>query len=310
LGPKKPAWLKGLLAVVNPSSICDIHIMNSAPENKSILNSAQSAAKTLGAFSPHVSMVLGSGWSCVIEHLNIQKSIPYSDIDGLGNTGVKGHKGAIHQAVHRGMKILIFEGRRHYYEGQGWAPVIFPAILSSHLKVDTILLTNAAGGISRDFPSGSIMLITDHINLMGANPLIGPHDPLLGERFPDMTNVYSKKLTKIIVSSATKAKVRLRHGIYAAMSGPSYETPAEIGFLAKAGADAVGMSTVPEAIVAKACGIQVCALSFIANRAAGLSGAELKHDDVLRAVASSKDSMTGIITGFLDELSKRHEDSR
>ena len=285
-------------------------IMSLIYSNKSLWNSALSASGKIGSFSPHISMVLGSGWSCILEQLNIRKSIAYSKIAGLGKTGVKGHKGFIHQVCYKGMNVLIFEGRRHYYEGQGWAPVIFPALLSRLLRVETMLLTNAAGGISHKLPTGSIMMLTDHINFMGSNPLIGLHDPMLGERFPDMTNVYARKLAKIMETAARKAKVKLKHGVYAALSGPSYETPAEIRLLSKVGADAVGMSTVPEAIIANACGIRVCALSFIANSAAGISGTVLKHDDVLNAVDLSKNSMARIVSCFLDELSRRHEDSR
>lgn len=240
--------------------------------------------------------MLGSGWSEAVGNIRILKSIPYSDLPGMGNTSVTGHAGKLLLAEEGGKTILIFQGRRHFYEGDGWIPVLMPVYIAISMKVGNMLLTNAAGGINPKLKPGSIMLIKDHINLMGSNPLAGPHNPVLGERFPDQTEVYSSSLRAALEKSAKRSGLTFTSGVYIGVSGPSYETPAEIRAFAGLGADAIGMSTVPEAIVANAAGIKVAALSCIANAAAG--GTKITHQEVLLNSRKVMPALAGILADF------------
>lgn len=258
--------------------------------------------KTFAIESADLVIVLGSGWSDLIKALKTDKSISYSKLPGMGQTSVKGHAGKLHLLKQGARNIIIFQGRRHFYEGAGWDPVLMPVHIAIHLGVPNILLTNAAGGISPKLKPGSLMLITDHINMMGTNPLIGPHIPARGERFPDQTEVYNRKLCTILRSCARKAKTSLRSGTYMAVTGPTYETPAEVKAFARLGADAIGMSTAPEASVANAAGIKVCALSCIANSTSGASA--VTHKEVLGNTQSVMPLMTTILKQFCKALPK------
>jgi purine-nucleoside phosphorylase len=197
------------------------------------------------------------------------------------------------------MELFIFQGRRHWYEGIGWTPVILPVYLLHALGADTVLLTNAAGGIRPDLSPGSLMVIEDHINMLGSNPLIGPHNPKLGTRFPDQSEVYNRQLRQKLMTAGADAS-----GVYIATMGPTFETPAEIKLFSAMGADAVGMSTVPEAIVANALDMHVAGLSCICNWAAGISPVKLTHEDVNETAAKTMPRMKKIITGFLSALGK------
>lgn len=231
---------------------------------------------------PEKVMILGSGWSEVAEAFDIQATLDYQQIPGLGATGVQGHKGRLIVArTENNQSILIFQGRRHWYEGQGWTPVAIPVYIALKAGVSELWLTNAAGGVTPQWSPGELMLITDHINAMGSNPLIGAHHEVWGARFPDQTRVYDPKLLARLRNAAKKAEIELREGIYLATSGPVYETPAEIRLFRHQGADAVGMSTVPEALLANAAGMSVCAVSCITNHAAGVSDSPLAHQEVL-----------------------------
>jgi purine-nucleoside phosphorylase len=192
------------------------------------------------------------------------------------------------------MEVFIFEGRRHWYEGEGWTPVILPVCLLHAMGADTVLLTNASGGIREDLAPGTLMTITDHINMLGSNPLIGPHNPRLGPRFPDQTEVYNKALRSSLLTAGADTE-----GIYVAATGPCFETPAEIRAFKAMGADAVGMSTVPEAIVANALGLQTAALSCISNRAAGISPVPLSHEDIARTAEKTLPKMRSTLLKFL-----------
>ena len=250
---------------------------------------------------PRCGLILGSGWGDAVADLK-GLELPYSRIPGFGKTGVMGHAGKRLATTINGMEVFIFQGRRHWYEGEGWTPVILPIYLLHALGAKTILLTNAAGGIRNDLGPGSLMAIEDHINMLGSNPLIGPHNPNLGTRFPDQSEVYNKLLCEKLLKAGADAT-----GVYIATSGPTFETPAEINQYRSMGADAVGMSTVPEAIVANALGMQVAGLSCICNWAAGIGSTKLTHEDVNQVASEAMPRMKSTITAFLEALSNGSE---
>ncbi len=247
---------------------------------------------------PRCGLVLGSGWGDVVRDLS-GPEIQYTNLPGMGATGVLGHAGTLRLATIDGMDLLVFQGRRHWYEGEGWTPVILPVYLLHALGADSVLLTNAAGGISSTLPPGSLMVIEDHINMLGSNPLIGPHNPKFGTRFPDQSEVYDQELRQQLINAGADAG-----GTYIATTGPTFETPAEIKMFAAMGADAVGMSTVPEAIVANALGMRVAGLSCICNWAAGISPVKLTHEDVNETAAEAMPRMKKTIETFLNELAE------
>jgi len=248
---------------------------------------------------PQVGLILGSGWGeAVADFQGLE--IPYSKIPGFGTPGVMGHAGKLLSTNFQGLELFIFQGRRHWYEGAGWTPVILPIYLLHALGADTVLLTNAAGGIRDDLGPGSLMAVSDHINMLGSNPLIGPHCPNLGTRFPDQSEVYNKGLRQKLLDAGADAE-----GVYIATSGPTFETPAEINQYRSMGADAVGMSTVPEAIVANALGMKVAALSCVCNWAAGISPTKLTHEDVNQVAAETMPRMKSTITALLQKLANK-----
>jgi purine-nucleoside phosphorylase len=246
--------------------------------------------------APKAGVILGSGWGEAVADLQGEE-ISYSDIPGFGQTGVMGHAGKLLKTNMNGIEILIFQGRRHWYEGEGWTPVILPVYLLQAMGAGTVLLTNASGGIRSNLPPGSLMVIEDHINMLGSNPLIGPHTPALGTRFPDQSEVYDAPLRKTLMRAGADDS-----GVYIATMGPTFETPAEIRQYQSMGADAVGMSTVPEAIIANALGMQVAGLSCICNWAAGISPVPLTHEDVNRTATEAMPRMKKTITGFLEAI--------
>ncbi len=270
--------------------------------NQLTLDSAvESVQKKWSDSKPKCGLILGSGWGEAVADFNHQE-IPYDHIPGFGKPGVMGHAGKLLSSTINGMEVFIFQGRRHWYEGEGWTPVILPIYLLHALGADTVLLTNAAGGIRADLAPGSLMVIGDHINMLGSNPLIGPHNPRLGTRFPDQSNVYHPMLLENLLKAGADTS-----GTYIATSGPTFETPAEIKQYRSMGADAVGMSTVPEAIVANALGMRVAGLSCICIWAAGISPTKLTHEDVNKVATATMPRMKSTITAFLEELSDESE---
>lgn len=255
---------------------------------------ADQVRRLLPPARPRLSLVLGSGWAEAVGAFDVKDSLDYAQIAGLGAPQVEGHGGRLLLAERDGNEVLIFVGRRHWYEGVGWEPVAFPVYCSKALGVTQLLLTNSAGGINPAFTPGTLMLITDHLNLMGVNPLTGPHDAFWGPRFPDMSCVYDRAGRALLNRAASEAGVVLQHGVYLAVSGPSYETPAEIAAFRSLGADAVGMSTVPEAILAQAAGLRVAGLSCITNPAAG-AGRTLSHEEVLAGVRQALPGLKRLI---------------
>lgn len=253
---------------------------------------------------PTLGLILGSGWSEVVESFTIKDAIPYEEIPGLGKTGVVGHAGRLVLAESSGIETLIFQGRRHFYEGVGWTPIALPVFLIKSLGAKAVMVTNAAGGVRADLKPGSLMIIDDHINFLGANPLIGAHDPVWGPRFPDQSEVYNTKLRKLLAQAGTAAGETLPHGVYLADSGPTYESPAEIRAFRTLGADAVGMSTVPEALLANAAGLKVVGLSCITNLAAGISKQALSHEEVTESTKQAMARMKAVVLGFWKEVSR------
>lgn len=251
--------------------------------------------RTLPGAEPVAGMILGSGWGGSLDGFSILRSIPYGEIPGLGDTGVPGHQGVLLHAERNGREWLLFKGRRHLYEGVAWAPILIPIQVLRELGAGIVLLTNASGGIREDLLPGTFMVIEDHINWMGKNPLTGPHDPRWGERFPDQTEVYDRGLRERLRRAGANAS-----GVYLATAGPVFETPAEIRAGRILGADAVGMSTVPEAVFASALGLRVAGLCCISNRAAGLGSGRLSGGDVVRTVKEAGARMKRVIEGFAD----------
>ncbi len=245
---------------------------------------------------PACGVILGSGWSEAVEDFE-GPALAYDAIPGLGQTGVAGHAGRLLLTTVHDMDVLVFQGRRHWYEGAGWTPVILPVYLLHALGTESVLLTNAAGGIRDDLGPGKLMVLEDHINMLGSNPLIGPHRPALGPRFPDQSEVYDQPLREKLLAAGADAA-----GVYVATMGPTFETPAEIRQYRSMGADAVGMSTVPEATVANALGMRVAGLSCICNWAAGISPVKLTHEDVSAVASQTMPRMKETITTFLETL--------
>ena len=256
------------------------------------------------AARPRAGLILGSGWGGVVEAFEVRAEIPYGKLPNLGNTGVSGHPGRLAWAACGGVETLVFQGRRHFYEGAGWLPVMLPIYLMKRLGVTTVLLTNAAGGIRPGLRAGDLMPVADHINLMGSNPLAGPHEPFWGPRFPDPTQIYRPELLAMLGRAASAAGGLAEPGTYLAVDGPTYETPAEVRAFRMLGADAVGMSTVPEAILANAAGLRVAAVSCISNLAAGIGPAPLSHEDVEAAARETMPRMRTLVKAFWEELGR------
>lgn len=245
---------------------------------------AEHAARTIRsrtALDPRIALVLGSGLGAFADELDEAARVPYDQIPGFARSTVAGHAGSLVIGKVGTVPVVAMQGRVHFYEGYSLEEVTFPVRTLKLLGIETLLLTNAAGGINVQLSEGTLMIISDHLNLMGVNPLRGPNDERFGPRFPDMSEVYSRALQEMVVEEANSLGIEVRRGIYAALSGPSYETPAEIHMLRSFGADAIGMSTVPEAIVARHMGMKVLGISCITNMAAGISDSPINHDEVM-----------------------------
>lgn len=252
---------------------------------------------------PVCTMVLGSGWNKAISGMEVLSEVPYGDIVNVGDATVIGHSGRLVLVrLPSGGEALVFCGRRHWYEGVAWEAIVMPAEITRRLGVDTILITNASGGIRSDLRAGDIVIIEDHMRFNHLNPLCGPHVPEFGPRFPDQSCVYSKDLQGLLRQSGAELGLNLTTGVYVFASGPVFETPAEIRAYAILGADVVGMSTVPEAMFASACGIKVAGLSFVSNMASGLSGEVLSGLDVIECAKENADKMAALVRNFLSKI--------
>jgi len=247
---------------------------------------------------PRVGLVLGSGLGAFADQLSSTLRIPYGEIPEMPRSSVQGHAGNLCLGSLASIQVACLQGRAHLYEGNTAARAVFGVRVLAELGCRVVLLTNAAGGIHSSFAAGDLMLITDHLNLMGQSPLCGPNFGD-GPRFPDMSQAYDLELQGFAREAARQADVTLRQGVYAAMLGPSYETPAEIRMLRALGADAVGMSTVPEVIALRQRGVRVGAISCITNLAAGLSGQLLDHNEVEATARRSRDAFTAVLTRWV-----------
>ncbi len=241
--------------------------------------------------------MLGSGFSSLVNALENRLTIPYRKLNGFPKLGVGGHAGEAAIGKIAGIPVIILSGRAHYYEGHSLEAITFPIRVLAEYGIETLLLTNAAGAINKNFKPGNFMLFKDHINFIGDNPLRGCI-PNGRERFIDLSSTYDSTLIEQLMAAAQKTKTKLHQGVYCAVSGPSYETPSEIRAFAKLGVDAIGMSTVPEAIVARQCGMKVAALSCITNAAAGISKSPLTHEEVLQIGRRASRNATKLITEF------------
>jgi purine-nucleoside phosphorylase len=251
---------------------------------------------------PDTAIVLGSGLGDFADRLRDPVSTPYGDLPHWPASTVIGHSGTLVIGNLGARRVAALAGRAHVYEGHAQATVAFAVRVMGRLGVKHLILTNAAGGINTGFAQGALMIIDDHINLLGSNPLIGPNDERLGGRFPDMSEVYSSRMRRIADEAAAAAGIPLAHGIYVATHGPSYETPAEIRYFRTIGADAVGMSTVPEAIAARHMGLEVLGISCITNMAAGVLPGPLNHDEVMDTTRRVRGSFIALLEGILARL--------
>ena len=254
---------------------------------------------------PRIAVVLGSGLGGFADDFEEAVRIPYEDIPGFKRSTAQGHAGQLVVGQIDSVPILAMQGRVHYYEGYTLEEVTFPIRAFKLLGIKTLILTNASGGINVELQQGALMVLSDHLNLMGTNPLLGANDERFGPRFPDMSAVYSPQLQELVVEEARSIGVEVRRGIYGALSGPSYETPAEIVMLRNLGADAVGMSTVPEAIVARHMGLEVLGISCITNMAAGLSDEPINHEEVMAIGDRVRGTFTELLRRIIGSISRR-----
>jgi purine-nucleoside phosphorylase len=250
--------------------------------------------------APQIAVIMGSGLSAVDEILSGPQRIHYVTIPHFPVPKVAGHRGQVVYGKVKNIHVVVFEGRVHYYEGNTMAEVTFCTRVIGRLGAKELILTNASGAINPNFTRGNLMIITDHLNFLGANPLTGPNEDRWGPRFVDLTEVYDAQMRERLKQAGEYCGIQLCEGVYAAIAGPSYETPAEVKFLRTAGADTVGMSTVPEAIVARHMGIKVAGLSMLANVAAGISGKPVDHAEVLETAAQMNADVATLLQRFFD----------
>ncbi len=284
---------------------------------------AAAKIKKLAPLRPTLALVLGSGFNHVLSELAVDAELPYAKLPGFPKPSVAGHDGKLFIGRLGGTPVLVLSGRAHFYEGHPMERVTFAVRVLAACGIRDLLLTNAAGGLNKKFRAGDFMVLTDHINLMGVNPLRpsgsdasspgvlatgASHPPL--PRFVDLTQVYDPELGALLASAARAGRIKLQRGVYLAVSGPNYETPAEIRAFARLGADAVGMSTVPEAIVARQCGLRVAGLSCITNLAAGISPTPLSHEEVLETGERVKVQAAALLKNFASRYGRKREGRR
>jgi purine-nucleoside phosphorylase len=280
--------------------------MSSPPNSSTLYERAQEAARVIRSrtdVETPVAIVLGSGLGAFAEDLTEATQILYDEIPGFARSTVEGHAGRLVIGKAGGATVAAMQGRFHFYEGYSLQDVTFPMRVLKLLGVSTVVLTNAAGTLNIEFSPGSLMVISDHLNLLGDNPLRGENDERFGPRFPDLTSVYARSLQDLVIDEAKAMRVEVRRGVYAALSGPSYETPAEIVMLRALGADVVGMSTVPEAIVARHMNMRVIGISCITNLAAGVSNEPIDHSQVMAIGQQVRGSFTTLLNRIVKRLS-------
>lgn len=247
---------------------------------------------------PQIGLILGSGLGKLANEIEEERVFKYQDIPDFPVSTVPGHAGRLIAGKLKGKAVIAMQGRFHFYEGYSMKQIILPVLVMKLLGIKTLIVSNAAGGVNKNFNPGEFMLISDHINMMGTNPLIGQNFEEFGPRFPDMSEAYDKKLLKLARETADKLGITVREGVYAAVTGPSFETPAEIRFFANNGVDAVGMSTVPEVIAARHMGVNVLGVSCITNMAAGILAQSLSHEEVIETTERVKEEFVSLIKGI------------
>ena len=271
---------------------------------KDVFARAKEAAqyiKDQGVDTLEVGLILGSGLGELADEIEDRVVIQYTDIPSFPVSTVEGHAGQLVCGTLGGKKVIALQGRFHYYEGYTMEVVTFPIRVMSELGVESMIVTNAAGGVNRAFTPGDLMMITDHINFFGTNPLIGANDEEQGPRFPDLSQAYDLEYQTFIKEAASELDLPLKEGVYFGMTGPTYESPAEIRMINTLGGDSVGMSTVPEVIVARHAGIRVAGISCITNFAAGLGG-ELNHEDVIEVSTKIRSSFKSLVVTLLEKM--------
>jgi purine-nucleoside phosphorylase len=251
---------------------------------------------------PKVGVILGSGLGAFVDSVNNKTIIPYSNIPHFHQTTVEGHEGRLILGEVAGVEVAVMQGRFHSYEGLNMDDVVFPTRVLAMLGIDYLILTNAAGGINLKYKQGDLVIITDHINLMGRNPLVGPNLSQLGPRFPDMTQAYCQELQTIFKAAASDIKYDMPEGVYVGVLGPTYETPAEIRMFRSIGGDIVGMSTVPETIAANHLGLRVGGISCVTNMAAGIQHVKLKHEDIKDQALKVMERFSTILVNSIAKL--------
>jgi purine-nucleoside phosphorylase len=270
--------------------------------NSSITEAADFIRAKLGDFQPEIALTLGSGMGIIADEVENPVRIPYADIPHYPVSTVKGHAGRLVAGTLNGKKVLVMQGRVHFYEGHPVSTLGFPVRVFHQLGIEKLILTNAAGAVNQALNVGDLMIITDHINFTFTNPLIGPNEEDLGPRFPDNARTYSPRLIEVARKTGEKLGIKTKEGVYQFMTGPSYETPAEVQMSRMIGADAVGMSTFPEALTANHCGMEVLGISFIANLAAGLSPTQLSHAEVMETSEMVRDKVITLIKGIVERI--------
>jgi xanthosine phosphorylase len=261
-------------------------------------------AERAPGFTPRLGIVLGSGLGGLAEALRDAVTVSYAELPGFPAPGVAGHSGRVVLGTLAGLPVACLQGRRHVYEGGDPGAMRAPVRALRRAGAEAILVTNAAGSLRADVGPGRLMAVADHINLLGVNPLSGPNDDAVGPRFPSLRDAYDPQLLETLRTAARRLGLELAEGVYLATAGPSFETPAEIRAFRTLGADAVGMSTVPEVILARHCGLRVAAVSAITNLAEGMGGEELSHAQTLRNAAVAADDLARLIAGFCEELTR------
>jgi purine-nucleoside phosphorylase len=266
------------------------------------LDALEAAVRQRSDLVPEIGIVLGSGLGAVAGELEESVAIPFAELPGWPAATAPGHQGRLVLGRLAGRGIVMLQGRLHMYEGDDVGLVVQPVLLFRRLGATAVVLTNAAGGLDPHFGAGTLMLIADHVNLTGRNPLIGPNGDSIGPRFPDLTDAWSPRLRAALVAAGKAEGVELREGVYAGLLGPEYETPAEVRMLRTLGADSVGMSTVLECIAARWAGLEVCGVSLVTNAGAGYSGQPLTHEEVLAAGAEAGPRLARVIKRFVADV--------
>ena len=274
-----------------------------------MIEAAAGAIRHKNPIEPRVGVVLGSGLGAFADELSDRTEIDYAEIPGWPRSTAVGHAGKLVVGSVDGVSLAVLAGRAHLYEGYTTAQVVFPVRVLRRLGVESIIFTNAAGGINLSYSQGALVLISDHINLQGTNPLAGPNDESLGPRFPDMSEAYNQRFRQIARETAAGQGIELAEGVYAALLGPSYETPAEIRALRTLGADLVGMSTVPEVIAANHMGMKVLGISCVTNMAAGILPQKIHHEEVLETGRRVRGTLIKLLRSIAPRLAKESQDA-